>query len=149
MPIRAPRACDFPSCLAHAIKNSWYCDKHQPVREDREADKQRYAADPVKRGLYNTPGWEGLKEWKKSNEPVCEVCKRERTAVIDHRLDHKGNAKLFFSRENLVGMCKTCHDRKTGLTQGGKKVHAETCRMRQPPGWVCTCGVGASVPVYP
>jgi len=120
------------------------------VREDREADKKRYAADPVRRGLYGTSGWAHLKEWKKCNDPICEDCKRAPTEVIDHKVDHKGNATLFFSRENLRSLCKTCHDRKTGITQGGKKgIHADYCLIRKNIG-ICTCPVAdINVPVYP
>jgi 5-methylcytosine-specific restriction protein A len=147
MPVSCPIACDTPGCLGYAIHGSWHCALHQPVRDNREADKKRYQANPW-RGLYSTKGWTVLKEWKKSNNPICEECGRAGVEVIDHKIDHKGRPELFFERSNLRSLCKTCHDRKTGSTQGGKKIHAPHCQMRRPPGWVCTCPVNdASVPV--
>ena len=32
---------------------------------------------------------------------------------IDHRVPHAGNLRLFWDRDNLQGLCKSCHSTKT------------------------------------
>lgn len=33
--------------------------------------------------------------------------------VVDHKVPHRGNAELFWDRENWQGLTKSCHDAKT------------------------------------
>jgi 5-methylcytosine-specific restriction enzyme A len=33
--------------------------------------------------------------------------------IADHKVSHRGDAALFFDRQNLQAMCKPCHDLKT------------------------------------
>ena len=81
--------------------------------------------------------------------PLCAQHGGDASEVADHIKDHKGDLNLFFDMSNLQGVCKPCHDRKTGLTRGGAKVHADHCGMRKDWG-VCTCEVNdASTPVLP
>lgn len=35
--------------------------------------------------------------------------------VVDHVTPHRGNSKLFWDRSNWQPLCKSCHDRKTGM----------------------------------
>lgn len=148
MPIKPPVGCDAPGCKEHAIDRSIYCEKHQPVRDDRGADRQRYRDNPW-RALYNDPGWrKHTQPAVLIRDPLCKamitpLCKQhggDGTTVADHIRDHKGDLNLFFDMSNLRGVCKPCHDRKTGLTRGGAKVHAAYCLIRQNLG-VCTCPV--------
>lgn len=50
-------------------------------------------------------------------EPFCRECAKAGLRVaateVDHILPHRGNIALFLSRENLQGLCHTCHSRKT------------------------------------
>lgn len=157
MPMRPPVGCDFPGCLGHALARSIYCEKHQPVREDREADRNRYSKDPW-RAEYNKPGWrKNTQPAMLARDPLCklqitDLCKQhggDPSTVVDHIIDHKGDMNLFYDTKNLRGCCKPCHDRKTGLTRGGAKVHASYCLIRQNLG-VCNCPVNdASVLVDP
>jgi 5-methylcytosine-specific restriction protein A len=148
MPIKPPVGCDAPGCLALAIDRSIYCEKHQPVREDREADRKRYHDQPW-RALYNAAAWRiNLRPFILARDPLCklqitDLCKQhggDASTVADHIRDHKGDPALFFEPTNLRGVCKPCHDRKTGMTRGGAKVHADYCLIRQNLG-VCTCPV--------
>ena len=58
--------------------------------------------------------------------PLCE-CKecmageiRVRAAmVVDHKIPHKGDMKLFWDRSNWQAMSKPCHDKKTASEDGG------------------------------
>jgi 5-methylcytosine-specific restriction endonuclease McrA len=41
------------------------------------------------------------------------------STIADHVKDHRGDIKLFFDPNNVRGVCKPCHDRKTGSMHGG------------------------------
>ena len=42
-----------------------------------------------------------------------------RATEIDHIVAHRGNIRLFWSRNNWAARCKPCHSRKTALYDGG------------------------------
>ncbi len=50
--------------------------------------------------------------------PLCAVCAKEGysvpATVLDHILPFRGNIDLRDNPENWQGLCKTCHDIKTG-----------------------------------
>jgi 5-methylcytosine-specific restriction protein A len=39
--------------------------------------------------------------------------------VVDHRIPHRGDKRLFWDQSNWQSMSKTCHDRKTATADGG------------------------------
>jgi 5-methylcytosine-specific restriction protein A len=41
------------------------------------------------------------------------------STVVDHIKPHRGSEALFWDRENLRGMAKPCHDRKTATHDHG------------------------------
>lgn len=158
MPNKPLRACSRAGCGGFAVARSDYCEKHQPTKDNRAADVARYHSQPG-RAFYNHPGWtKHLRPRRRAEYPICEyqitdTCKHhggDPSTEIDHRIDHKGDPKLFFDYDNLAACCKPCHDRKTGLTTHGNRkhaIHSQTCLMRQGAG-ICTCDVNdASVPI--
>jgi len=57
--------------------------------------------------------------------PLCVFCARvgrvEAATVVDHKIPHKGDYKLFWDRDNWQGLCKQCHDRhKQALEKSGR-----------------------------
>lgn len=74
------------------------------------------------------------RRWRKAratflmNHPMCVMCqaqgKTTAASVVDHRIPHKGNTRLFWDRKNWQPLCKPCHDRHkarqehTGTLQG-------------------------------
>jgi 5-methylcytosine-specific restriction endonuclease McrA len=46
------------------------------------------------------------------------VCKRYPSTIADHKEDHRGNTAKFFDPANVRGVCKGCHDAKTGSQHG-------------------------------
>lgn len=62
---------------------------------------------------YKTANWRRLRLWQLRREPICKFCKRNGTLTeadtVDHVKPHKGNIDLFFSRDNLQSLCKSCH----------------------------------------
>lgn len=64
------------------------------------------------------------RQWRKARlvwlaeHPLCEHCLAEErvtpATVVDHRIDHQGQADpLFWDRTNWQSLCKSHHDRKT------------------------------------
>jgi 5-methylcytosine-specific restriction protein A len=85
-------------------------------------DAQRESA--AKRGYGKK--WQAAREQWLAAHPLCQ-CRgvRRRSAsvadatVVDHRVPHKGDLKLFWDRKNWQSMAKECHDRKTAREDGG------------------------------
>lgn len=58
--------------------------------------------------------------WRKAREtylrrnPLCAYCQKEgrieAATVVDHKIPHKGDQKLFWNRDNWQPLCKPCHD---------------------------------------
>jgi 5-methylcytosine-specific restriction protein A len=45
--------------------------------------------------------------------PICAMCKRESSVVLDHIVPHRGVSLLFWSQRNWQGLCLHCHGIKT------------------------------------
>jgi 5-methylcytosine-specific restriction enzyme A len=49
--------------------------------------------------------------------PLCERCEArgvvEAATVVDHRIPHRGDQKLFWDRKNWGPLCAPCHNAKT------------------------------------
>ena len=62
---------------------------------------------------YNNPIWRKLSRLVKYEEPICRICQREATYYTDHIQPVKQGG-AFLDRENLQGLCKHCHNVKSG-----------------------------------
>lgn len=49
---------------------------------------------------------------------ICAYCRSAPATVTDHRIAHKGNARLFWDRHNWVPCCAACNTRKAIQTEG-------------------------------
>lgn len=81
----------------------------EPISRDQE----RYRRSPW-RGWYNLKRWKVMR-WDAlvSAGFTCEMCGRlegdTSKLVADHRKPHRGDADLFWDRENLWCLCEGCH----------------------------------------
>lgn len=81
-----------------------------------EADRSRQRlATQAWRGWYVTDRWRRLSlEVRIEERFTCRLCGRVATgkgqSVCDHITPHRGDPTLFWSRDNLQCLCKTCHD---------------------------------------
>ncbi|WP_159981905.1 MULTISPECIES: HNH endonuclease signature motif containing protein [unclassified Novosphingobium] len=73
-------------------------------------------------------------KWQKAREtfiaanPLCVRCDDKGlttvATVVNHRVPHKGDLKLFWDRKNWEAVCKPCHDgeiqreERTGIVRG-------------------------------
>ncbi len=105
------------------------CATHQA-----EADLKRNAARAAAKqsaaaqagvALYATRKW---KRWAKrflARHPMCMDCGdlgvTQPATDVDHIKPHRGDEKLFWDWNNLQGLCKPCHSRKTAREVFGHK----------------------------
>jgi 5-methylcytosine-specific restriction enzyme A len=79
----------------------------------------RYDRQRLYKHLYNSSRWiNDLRPAILRRDIICVVCKRRPSDTVDHKRDHRGNEKLFYDAANLRGVCKPCHDAKTGSQHG-------------------------------
>lgn len=73
----------------------------------------------VRRGTASSRGYDG--RWRKTRltflaqHPLCCRCEEEGrvepATVVNHRIPHKGDQRLFWDRSNWEAVCKPHHDR--------------------------------------
>ena len=118
MPRKAPRPCRQPGCPKHTAPGSAYCSEHAAKRRAAEDARRGSAASRGYGGKWQRERLEYLKR-----NPLCVTCKAAGHVVpariVDHKVPHKGDQKLFWDRKNWQSMCKPCHDRKTASEDGG------------------------------
>ena len=110
-----PTACSTPGCAGYAELAGKCSSCATPVIEGR-IDQHDHHRSWKK--LYNCVRWKQLREAVLRRDPICVACKRNASTIADHIKDHRGNPVLFYDIKNLRGLCKPCHDEKTGSTHG-------------------------------
>ena len=109
--------------------------RHSPPRLNKPRDESRWASRKAEyRSWYSLPVWRKLAALVRAEEPLCRECLKRNemtpTQCVDHIVPHRGDWERFADRENLQGLCKPCHAKKTAMEDGGfgnKK--AETGKM--------------------
>ena len=128
MPNRAPIQCNYPACQIAAVTGTNYCAPHtKPANEVERAENNSRLRDAPWRALHSNAAWRNVRLFILSRDPLCtlqitDMCKThggDESTVADHVRDHKGNTTLFYDTANLRGVCKPCHDKKTGETSRG------------------------------
>lgn len=112
MPTAAKRPCNkHPSTLLGRGDKCPICTK--------DKDKGRQSAHKRGYGVM----WRKARAVYLFDNPLCVHCEQEdkitAASVVDHRIPHKGDNRLFWDRSNWQGLCKRCHDIKTATDDGG------------------------------
>lgn len=118
MPMSNPKACLKCGLAIQEAGNTGFYHVSCDPRLAQAREHDRWRSQQPYRQLYALPAWKRLHDFIMSRDPICKICNRERSTVADHIKDHKGNTNLFFDRNNLRGLCKPCHDKKTGEEHG-------------------------------
>jgi len=113
------RPCTWPGC--GALTQLGRCDRHRKIAQ-QQAERARPSA--------HARGYD--RKWRRASagflraHPLCQCpdCdegrKRLRPAtVVDHRIPHRGDDRLFWDRANWQAMAAECHDAKTAREDGG------------------------------
>lgn len=76
--------------------------------------------------LYVTTRWVKGRLRHLARHPLCVYCRLRgivKTAtVVDHKVPHKGNERLFFDESNWQSLCKACHDSVKQAEEHGRLV---------------------------
>jgi 5-methylcytosine-specific restriction protein A len=104
---QTPSAC--PVCRKPSALGSRYCADH-PRENERRYDREE--REPWHR-WYGLSVWKRLRLMKLHRNPICEKCNRYAATDVHHRIDHKGDWRLFLTLENLESLCHSCHSRIT------------------------------------
>jgi 5-methylcytosine-specific restriction protein A len=85
----------------------------------RQAERNRPALR--ERGWYHETRWQKLRDvfLAQPQNAVCVQCKRKPANTVDHIEPHKMDEAKFWDWDNLQGMCRQCHSRKTATHDGG------------------------------
>lgn len=108
---KAKRMCSYPGCPNLVL--SGRCAEHKRVEPVRES--------ALSRG-YNYR-WQKYRKGYLINNPLCVKCLEDgdvtKATVVDHVIPHRGDALLFWDRDNHQALCKRHHDIKTAKEDGG------------------------------
>jgi len=103
--------CPEPGC--GAIVTRGRCPAHAAPPRDVCAS----LTDAQVHKWYCSKRWRELRASVIREQPFCRVCftfgRRVLTVDVDHVQKHNGDPDLFWNRENLQGLCKACHAKKT------------------------------------
>ena len=75
--------------------------------------------------------WQGLREAILAESPLCYLCLETlnqpvAATVVDHVVRHQGDPELFWDVDNLIPLCKNCHDSTAQILEKSGKFRAPT-----------------------
>lgn len=109
MPDELPRFCNKANCPNFKIPGRNYCAEHEA-----EAQKaQRERRGPTAGRGYGAQH-RRLRLLVLHRDPVCKICGRALSTVLDHIIPFHGEGGSQWSMENLQGACVSCHNSKSG-----------------------------------
>lgn len=115
MPMKPAKPCSYPGCPE--LTRGRYCEKHQ-----KEIDKSYNKNCRPYSYLYNSSRWRNLRKQFLLKHPLCVECKRHgavtAATVVDHKVPHQGDERLFWDESNWQALCKHHHDKKTAREDG-------------------------------
>lgn len=87
-------------------------------RERRQSYDRQRSNEQAWRAWYKTKRWQRNRAIFLRAHPLCVECEAEgrlaAASVVDHRIPHRGNERMFWEVSNWQALCKWHHDRKTG-----------------------------------
>ena len=106
MPYKPKRPCRHPGCAK--LSDGVYCDEHRSLYVRENAAERGYDSK-----------WRGARLRFLRENPLCTQCRKRGkftpATVVDHIIPHRGDRRLFWDKNNWQPLCKSCHDRKTGM----------------------------------
>ena len=125
------KVCMRPGC-PELIESGAYCAVH---KQTTTRQYNQYARDPAIQGLYNSTRWKHERKRFLDAHPLCECeeCKaNDRTTaatMVDHKIPHNGDIKLFWNKSNWQAMSLPCHNIKTKKEQ--HKCRNDACNLQK------------------
>ncbi len=88
------------------------------VEEKLKASRSGRDADPRRTIPLNSSRWQRLRDVVLSQEPLCRHCKERGIVTPATDVDHVSGDPSDNSRDNLAGLCHSCHSIKTAHDHG-------------------------------
>lgn len=97
--------------------------KYRAPEVERKRDEAREESGRnARQQFYHSAAWRRLAESVIAQEPTCRMCKERGEVALSECVDHieplARRPDLALERENLQGLCNSCHARKTRREQG-------------------------------
>jgi len=103
--------------MNRVAKQGDYCYQHkgeQAQQQSQRKNNNNYGTKKPWAYLYNSSAWRKLRALViRRDEGRCALCGSAEQLVVDHIVPHRGNEELFYDADNLITLCKVCHDHKT------------------------------------
>ncbi|GAB1379927.1 HNH endonuclease [Pararhodobacter aggregans] len=103
MPSRAPRLCGCGNTVPHGTR----CACEVKRARERGARHDRARPNSSQRGY--TSAWEKARKAFLRRHPRCAMCSAPAT-VVDHRIPHRGDQRLFWDQDNWQPLCAHHHN---------------------------------------
>ena len=124
------RPCRWPGCPAIVARGVGYCTAHQAKGQGAEADRTRqYDAgrDPRAVAFYRSAAWLRMRATVLAEQPVCADCRTRLSHHVDHVIPLADDWARRLDRDNLQGLCQSCHAAKTGAERAvGRRLGPRT-----------------------
>jgi len=110
MPTAPGRSCKWPGCPRRTFDRDALCEVH---RMQRDADR------PNARQRGYDSQWEAIRVVVLREEPFCRLCLAAGRHTASEHVDHVKPLRSggTHARDNLRGLCATCHNRRTATEQ--------------------------------
>jgi 5-methylcytosine-specific restriction enzyme A len=125
MPSAPLRYCSVPNCPNKVP--SGRCQKHQRIVRQAERRFQNGAT------AYNSARWVRESKAFRAAHPFCVNAYTEDTrctvltALVDHRIPHRGDERLFWDQSNWQPMCWYCHGIKSEREMLSRDAEIRSC----------------------
>ncbi len=114
------KPCAHPGC--GRLVQRGRCSLHQQEQLERRRQHNReYSSQRDKDGqFYSGDRWPRFRKWYLSSHPTCVECGRG-GKVVDHIKPRRDFPDLAYDEGNCQTLCVSCHNRRTRLTESGKR----------------------------
>lgn len=106
--------CRVRTCPNYSVERG-YCRQHvadHPAKSTAEYDKNR----PTATGRGYGATWRKTRQLVLHRDPFCRHCQRAASTEVDHIVPKRDGGQD--TEDNLQGLCKPCHSRKTATEPG-------------------------------
>ncbi|MBZ5615051.1 MAG: HNH endonuclease [Acidobacteriia bacterium] len=117
MPYKLTKPCAHPGCSA--LVDSRYCPEHQSELRKRQDAGRPTASQRGYDSKWQIYTADYLKQHPYCIDPYRKHDIRVPSQVVDHKVPHKGDLRLFWDRRNHQPLCLSCHNYKTATEDGG------------------------------
>lgn len=103
--------CKLPTCFSY-LDRPGYCSLHSSYayNAERQSKYDKYKRDPEATKFYNSALWRKTSKLFRQANPICEVCKKNRSAQVHHKTPLKDLEGLDrYNADNLQAICLPCH----------------------------------------